>query len=94
MTTAQAQTGNRFRQAACRTGFSILVVLAGLFVLLALGPGRAAAAAVGWALYILLTQHVGDRFTGINGLSLSIPVAAATFCASRARASASSQRPS
>jgi hypothetical protein len=31
-----------------------------------------------WAVYILLTQHVGDRFTGIKALSLTIPVAAAT----------------
>jgi len=45
VTTAQAQTGNTFRQAACRTGLSILVALAGLLVLLALAPGRAAAAA-------------------------------------------------
>jgi len=42
------------------------------------GIGLAAGAALGWASYILLTQHIGDRFTGINGLSLSIPVAAAT----------------
>jgi inner membrane transporter RhtA len=35
-------------------------------------------AAIGWAIYILLTQHVGDRFTGITGLSLTVPVAAAT----------------
>lgn len=42
------------------------------------GIGLAAGAALGWAFYILLTQHIGDRFTGINGLSLSIPVAAAT----------------
>lgn len=42
------------------------------------GIALAAASAVGWALYILLTQHVGDRFTGINGLSITIPIAAAT----------------
>jgi inner membrane transporter RhtA len=35
-------------------------------------------AALGWAAYILLTQRVGDRFTGISGLSLTIPVAAVT----------------
>ncbi len=35
-------------------------------------------AAVGWAVYILLTQRVGDRFTGISGLSLTVPVAALT----------------
>lgn len=42
------------------------------------GVGLAAGAAVGWAAYILLTQHIGDRFTGLKGLSLTIPVAAAT----------------
>ena len=41
-----------------------------------LGVGYAVAAGTGWGLYILLTQHVGDRFAGINGLSISIPVAA------------------
>ena len=33
-------------------------------------------AGTGWGVYILLTQHVGDRFTGIDGLAISIPVAA------------------
>ena len=42
------------------------------------GIGLAALAATGWAAYILLTQRVGDRFDGITGLSLTIPVAAAT----------------
>jgi len=42
------------------------------------GVGFAAAAAVGWATYILLTQKIGDRFTGITGLSLTVPVAALT----------------
>ena len=42
------------------------------------GIGFAVASAGGWAAYILLTQHVGDRFSGLNGLSLTIPVAAAT----------------
>jgi inner membrane transporter RhtA len=36
----------------------------------------AVAAGTGWGAYILLTQHVGDRFSGIDGLSISIPVAA------------------
>jgi len=44
----------------------------------ATGIGLAALAAAGWATYILLTQRVGDRFEGITGLSLTIPVAAAT----------------
>jgi inner membrane transporter RhtA len=39
-------------------------------VLLALG------AAACWALYILLTQHVGDEVTGLGGLAISLPVAA------------------
>ena len=42
------------------------------------GLGFAGLAAVGWATYILLTQRIGDRFTGIGGLSLTVPVAAAT----------------
>ncbi|WP_020548149.1 EamA family transporter [Embleya scabrispora] len=35
----------------------------------------ALAAAACWAAYILLTQHVGDRVTGLNGLAVSMPVA-------------------
>jgi inner membrane transporter RhtA len=42
------------------------------------GVGFAAGSAVGWACYILLTQHIGDRFTGLDGLSLTAPIAAAT----------------
>jgi len=42
------------------------------------GVGFAAGSAVGWAAYILLTQHIGDRFSGLTGLSLTTPVAAAT----------------
>jgi inner membrane transporter RhtA len=44
----------------------------------ATGLALAGVAAFGWAGYILLTQQVGDRFTGITGLSLTVPVAAAT----------------
>lgn len=44
----------------------------------AAGVGYAGLAAVGWAAYILLTQKVGDRFSGISGLSITIPFAAAT----------------
>jgi inner membrane transporter RhtA len=40
------------------------------------GVVYAVAAGTGWGIYILLTQHVGDRFAGIDGLSISIPVAA------------------
>lgn len=36
----------------------------------------AVVAAVGWGLYIVITQHVGDRFSGVNGLAISLPVAA------------------
>lgn len=40
------------------------------------GIALALAAGVGWALYIVITQRVGDRFDGLFGLSVSIPVAA------------------
>jgi inner membrane transporter RhtA len=42
------------------------------------GLGFAGLAATGWAAYILLTQRIGDRFTGTKGLSLTVPIAAAT----------------
>jgi inner membrane transporter RhtA len=42
------------------------------------GVAFAALAGVGWGTYIVLTQHVGDRFTGITGLAFTIPIAAAT----------------
>lgn len=42
------------------------------------GVGFAGLAAVGWAAYILLTQRIGDRFSGLTGLSITVPVAAAT----------------
>lgn len=35
-------------------------------------------AAVGWGTYIILTQKIGDRFSGISGLALTIPIAALT----------------
>ncbi len=41
-----------------------------------LGVGFAAASGVCWGLYNVLTQHVGDRFSGISGLALTIPIAA------------------
>lgn len=44
----------------------------------AVGVGFAALSAVGWAGYILLTQRIGDRFSGIGTLSLTIPIAALT----------------
>jgi inner membrane transporter RhtA len=39
------------------------------------GVGFALGAAACWGAYILLTQHVGDRVTGLRGLAVSIPVA-------------------
>ena len=33
-----------------------------------------------WAAYIVLTQHVGDAVSGIKGLAISMPVAAAVSC--------------
>jgi inner membrane transporter RhtA len=40
------------------------------------GIAFALAAAAGWAAYILLTQEVGDEVAGIQGLAVSMPVAA------------------
>ncbi len=42
----------------------------------ALGVLFALIAAGCWAAYILLTQAVGDRFSGLDGLAVTIPVAA------------------
>lgn len=41
-----------------------------------LGIAFALAAAACWASYNLLTQKVGDKFSGVSGLSLTIPIAA------------------
>jgi inner membrane transporter RhtA len=40
------------------------------------GVAFALAAAVCWALYIVLTQHVGDEVAGLKSIAVSIPVAA------------------
>jgi inner membrane transporter RhtA len=40
------------------------------------GVAFAALSAVSWGVYILLTQRIGDRFTGIGGLTLTVPIAA------------------
>jgi inner membrane transporter RhtA len=42
------------------------------------GVGFAGLAAIAWAAYIVLTQRIGDRFTGIGTLSLTVPIAAVT----------------
>ncbi|WP_063770093.1 EamA family transporter [Streptacidiphilus melanogenes] len=66
-------------------GRRVWTVAAGLGVVLLTEPWHggvdpvglafALAAACCWAAYILLTQHVGDRVTGLSGLAVSIPVA-------------------
>jgi inner membrane transporter RhtA len=40
------------------------------------GIAFAVASGIGWGLYIVITQHVGDRFAGVDGLAISLPVAA------------------
>jgi inner membrane transporter RhtA len=40
------------------------------------GIGFAVLSGVCWGLYIVITQHVGDRFAGVDGLAISLPVAA------------------
>jgi inner membrane transporter RhtA len=45
------------------------------------GMALALAAAACWAAYILLTQDVGDRVTGLSGLAISMPVAGAVALA-------------
>lgn len=40
------------------------------------GVGFALAAGTCWGLYNVFTQYIGDRFAGISGLSLTIPIAA------------------
>ena len=42
------------------------------------GVGFAALAGTMWALYIILMQRVGDRFAGLDGLAVMMPVAALT----------------
>lgn len=34
--------------------------------------------AVGWGTYIVLTQKIGDRFSGVSGLAITIPISAIT----------------
>lgn len=42
------------------------------------GVAYALLAAVCWGLYIVLTQEIGDRYSGMRGLALTIPIAALT----------------
>ncbi|WP_243640423.1 EamA family transporter [Nocardioides jejuensis] len=42
------------------------------------GLAFAALAGAGWGGYILLTQRIGDRFSGIGSLSMTVPIAALT----------------
>ena len=42
------------------------------------GVALAAVSGLCWGTYIVLTQQVGDRFSGLGGLSITIPVAAVT----------------
>ena len=44
----------------------------------AVGIGFSVLGAFSWGSYIVLTQHVGDRFEGITGLAVTIPIAAVT----------------
>lgn len=44
----------------------------------ATGIALAVLAAAGWGGYILFTQAVGDRFNGVSGLAITVPVAALT----------------
>ena len=44
------------------------------------GVAYALGAASCWAAYIVLTQRVGDAVSGIKGLAISMPVAAAVSC--------------
>jgi inner membrane transporter RhtA len=41
-----------------------------------LGIAYAAGAGIFWGTYIVLTARVGDRFAGLEGLSITIPIAA------------------
>ena len=68
-----------------KSGTKTWPVIAAVGVLLLTEPWRGAldpagvafalAAAVAWALYIVLTQRVGDEVAGLQGLAISMPVA-------------------
>jgi inner membrane transporter RhtA len=42
------------------------------------GISFAALGGIGWGSYILLTQRIGDRFSGVSSLSITVTIAAAT----------------
>lgn len=42
------------------------------------GIGFAALAATGWGTYIVMTQRIGDRFSGLGTLSITVSIAALT----------------
>lgn len=42
------------------------------------GVALALVAAVGWATYILLTSLIGDRYEGLTGLAITMPISALT----------------
>ncbi len=42
------------------------------------GIGFAALAATGWGTYIVMTQRIGDRFSGLGALSITVSIAALT----------------
>jgi inner membrane transporter RhtA len=42
------------------------------------GIGFAVLAAIGWGTYIVMTQKVGDRFSGLGALSITVSIAALT----------------
>jgi inner membrane transporter RhtA len=69
--------GGRRRWAAPAAGGVALVTQPWHGVTHPAGIAFAVAAGACWGAYILLTQHVGDRVTGLSGLAVSMPIAGA-----------------
>ena len=67
--------GRRFRWPGLAAAGVVLMTHPWAGAVDGIGVCFAAAAAVGWAVYILLTQRVGDHVQGINALAVSMPVA-------------------
>jgi inner membrane transporter RhtA len=80
LTVAAARSGNRRRLVWPAVAFAGVVLLTEPWLgeVDFLGVFYAALAGTGWGVYILLTQRIGDRFDGIEGLALTIPIAALT----------------